>query len=286
MSIHRDSRGRATPGLRRIGLAAVLVMTGLVVVGLAVAGPQAVPPGSAANPLAAEVQRLIAEVRTLRAELAAARNEAASAKRDLEELRAFIDDHAQYGEDFKSYSAVKAIAERDDEREAAAEARARFEAERQRRRERLEAARAARSTTKPQNDPIGDAGFEHLGLGVHGGKMAFHYRTRGGGNSAFVDYHTTVGFYYRAGPRRSGEVDFSNMTISGSILNGTAETRNIGVAISFFDENGNQVGGEIIKVNNARPDVPYPFTSTVEMALNRPFDTSTTYVLYSDPVVE
>lgn len=74
------------------------------------------------------------------------------------------------------------------------------------------------------------------------------------------------------------------MTISGSVLNAAEEMRNIGIAVTFFDENGNQVGGEIIQINNARPDVPYPFTATIEMALNRPFDSSSTYVLYADPV--
>ena len=288
MSPHPDFCGRVVSRLRRIGLPAVLAVAVLALVGLAGAmqdgNVSEARTAGEANPLASQVQRLMAEVRTLRAELAAARSEAADAKRELEELRSFIEDHGQYGEDYKSYSAVKAIAERDDDRRAAAEARAKFEAERIRRRERLEAARAAREASKPDSDPVGSAGFEHVGLGVYGGKMAFHYRTRGG-SSAFVDYDTTVGFYYRAGPR-SRDVDFSSMTISGSILNGTREVRNIGVAISFFDENGNQVGGEIVKINNARPDVPYPFTSTIEMALNRPFDTSSTYVLYSDPVIE
>ena len=72
------------------------------------------------------------------------------------------------------------------------------------------------------------------------------------------------------------------MTISGSVLNAADEVRNVGVAITFFDENGNQVGSETIQINNARPNVPYPFTSTLTMALNRPFSSSTTYVLYAD----
>jgi hypothetical protein len=74
------------------------------------------------------------------------------------------------------------------------------------------------------------------------------------------------------------------MTISGSVLNAAPEARNIGVAITFFDESGNQVGSEIVQINNARPDVPYPFTSTVQMALCRAFSSSSTYVLYADPV--
>ena len=74
------------------------------------------------------------------------------------------------------------------------------------------------------------------------------------------------------------------MTISGSVLNAGNAPRDIGIAITFFDENGNQVGSEIVQINNARPNVPYPFTSKVDMALNRAFSTSSTYVLYADPV--
>ena len=46
------------------------------------------------------------------------------------------------------------------------------------------------------------------------------------------------------------------------------------------------MGGEIVQVNNARPDVPYPFTATLEMALDRPFSSSSTNVLYADPAGE
>ena len=76
------------------------------------------------------------------------------------------------------------------------------------------------------------------------------------------------------------------MTISGTVVNGSGKLRNIGVAITFFDESGIQVGGEIIKINNARPDVPYPFTTTLRMALNRPYSSSSSYVLYADQVVD
>ena len=85
---------------------------------------------------------------------------------------------------------------------------------------------------------------------------------------------------------RTTEIDYSSMTISGSILNALSDVRNIGIAVTFFDENDNQVGGEIIQINNARPDVPYPFTSTVAMALDRPFSSSSTYVLYADAIAE
>ena len=73
------------------------------------------------------------------------------------------------------------------------------------------------------------------------------------------------------------------MTISGSVMNAAEEVRDIGIALTFFDEAGSQVGGEIIQVNNARPQVPYPFTVPIAMALDRPFDSTSTYVLYADP---
>ena len=94
-----------------------------------------------------------------------------------------------------------------------------------------------------------------------------------------------MGHYVRLYPFAAGRaIDFTEMTISGSVLNASQEVRNIGVAVAFFDENGSQVGGEIIQINNARPDVPYPFTSAIAMALNRAFTSASTYVLYADPV--
>ena len=58
----------------------------------------------------------------------------------------------------------------------------------------------------------------------------------------------------------------------------------LGVAFTFFDENGNQVGAHIQEIRNARPNVPYPFTRKIDMALNRPFASHSTYVLYADTV--
>ena len=73
------------------------------------------------------------------------------------------------------------------------------------------------------------------------------------------------------------------MMVSGSVMSVSDQVRDIGIAVTFFDEAGTQVGSEIIQVNNARPEVPYPFTTTVAMALDRPFASTTTYVLYADP---
>lgn len=232
-----------------------------------------------------EVQRLMEEVRALRKDLAEARLQAGEAQREIEELRRFIRDHDEYGDDFQQYRAVKAIAEREARQRRAEAARRQREEERAARRARYEAARAQRQAEQAEQKRLeryADAGFSSLGLDVFVGQTAFSYNTIET-NPVRIDWDPLIGDYYRPyGPRT--RIDFSEMTISGSVLNAAEEMRNIGIAVTFFDENGNQVGGEIIQINNARPDVPYPFTATIEMALNRPFDSSSTYVLYADPV--
>jgi outer membrane murein-binding lipoprotein Lpp len=255
--------------------------------------PPAVKPAESADELPAdsvqllvnEVKRLMAEVSKLREELARARLEAAEANRELEEMRQFIHDHREYGDDFQQYQAIKAIAEREAQQRQAEIARQQREEERAARRARYEAAREQRQAEQAEKkrlDRYSEAGFASVGLDVFVGKTAFYYNTIET-SPARIDYDPLLGLYYRPhGPQT--KIDFSKMTISGSVLNAAEEVRNIGLAVTFFDENGNQVGGEIIQINNARPDVPYPFTSTIDMALNRPFDSSSTYVLYADPI--
>jgi hypothetical protein len=240
--------------------------------------------GDSLDDLLAEVSRMIGELRQLRKELAEARLDAAEARREAAELRQFIADHREYGDDFEQYQAVKAVTEREARQREAERNRARLEQQRTEQRERYEQAKAQREAEEAEQrrlERYADAGFAPLGLDVFGGRMAFSYQTVGT-NPIRVDYDITIGRYLRPLPPQR-QIDFSKMTISGSILNAAEQTRNVGVAIVFFDQRGNQVGSETIQVNNARPDVPYPFTSTIEMALNRPFDSSSTYVLYADP---
>ena len=78
------------------------------------------------------------------------------------------------------------------------------------------------------------------------------------------------------------EIDYTKMTISGSLLNGDATTRNIGVAFVFRDAHGNQIGQETVVIENARPDVPYPFTGELVMASDLPFASHTSWVLFAD----
>ena len=170
------------------------------------------------------------------------------------------------------------------------EAREQREAERAEEARKREEARAQRDREQAASNRLNsyrDKGFVSLGFDVFLANMAFNYPAINGGPPARIDWTFATGHYLRLYPQAPGwgsGIDFSTMTISGSVLNASKQVRNIGVAVTFFDERGSQVGSEIIQVNNARPNVPYPFTSTVDMALNRAFSSASTHVLYADPV--
>lgn len=283
-------------------IAARLALAGLLVAGgLALAGPapqtgddtaaehEQYEPLDPIDLLLEQIDALNETVEALRQELAQSRLETAEARSELDELRVFIDDHHEFGRDFEQYRAVKAAAERDARARRAEAAKAEREAAQERRTEQQRLAAAERAEQQAAQERIQryrDAGFAGIGHNVFAGQMAFYYGADAG-MPARIDWDPRTGNFLRLYPYLSGTViDYSTMTISGSILNATEETRNIGVAITFFDELGNQVGGEIVQVNNARPDVPYPFTATISMALNRPFASSSTHVLYADPAAE
>lgn len=244
------------------------------------------PPTSLTEALLLEIEVQKAEIANLRAELAQARLDASTAQRELDELRQFVLDHQRFGNDFQQYQSVKAVAEREaraKENEQARAQRAEEKAQRDAKRAEARAAAAARNADANRVATYRRMGFSQLGLDVYAGKMAFFYNTKESGGGTQVDYDTLIGTYLRPIPPRT-DIDYSKMTISGSVLNASDVVRNIGVAITFFDDSGNQVGHETIEVRNARPDVPYPFTSRIDMALNRPFASSSTYVLYADEV--
>lgn len=238
--------------------------------------------------LLAEIDRLHDVLDAQRLELAEVKLEAAAARRELEELRQFIRDNESLGRDFEQYQAVRAVAERDARRRRALEARQQRAAEKAQRAAQAEAARAQRERNQAEFERLKryrEAGLSPLGFDVYVGNMSFNYSAADGGVPARIDWDFRLGHYVRVYPFAGGrDIDYSAMTISGSVLNASEEARNIGVAVAFFDENGSQVGGEILQINNARPDVPYPFTSTITMALNRAFTSATAYVLYADPV--
>ena len=268
--------------------------------------PQQAPPSSAPKPEEQEVtveiqvpnsltEALLVEIATLkmqlsdtRAQLAQTRLDCDSAQRDLAELRQFVADHQRFGNDFQQYQAVKEAALKDAKARESAAARERRAIEKNQRDSERAAARSAADARNAESNRMGRykrMGFTPLGLDVFTGKMAFYYNTKEeGGTGALVDYNTIIGRYLQPGFPGQTVIDYSKMTISGSVLNASDTVRNLGVAITFFDESGNQVGHETVEIKNARPDVPYPFTSKIDMALNRAFDSSSTYVLYADEV--
>jgi multidrug efflux pump subunit AcrA (membrane-fusion protein) len=273
----------------------ILVCAGLVVVGSALAAPASSPASpddgkvlpislDVLESLLEQIEALEAEVSELRQRLAAAELEAAEHARDAAELRQFVNDHDQFGRDYTEYQAVRKAAERESRRQRAEEQRQQREADQAERRQRFEDALARRAAEDAEAERLARydrAGFAPLGLEVWMGRSGFAYHVTDG-SGAWVDYDPRIGRYFR--PLYGNRIDYSRMTISGSVLNSSTQTRNIGIAITFFDDNGNQVGATTVRVSNARPDVPYPFTETIEMALARPFDSSSQYVIYADPV--
>lgn len=234
-----------------------------------------------------ELNRLERELLAMREQLAKAQLEAQQANRELAELRQFIADDQNFAQDFAQYQAVKEVAERESRQRLAEESRQRNEQARTDRKARLQAARAQRDAERAENkreSAYREAGFSPIGNDVYVGEGAFYYQSHQNVPYRF-DYELGLGHYLRFYPP-TYELDYSSMTISGSVLNASEVIRNVGIAITFFDEYGNQVGGETVQINNARPNVPYPFTAEVSMALNRPFRSSTSYVLYADPVAE
>jgi hypothetical protein len=233
-----------------------------------------------------ELAMLREQVTQLRSQLASQTLRADSCQREVEELRQYIADHQQFGDDFSKYQAVKAEAEKEARRKELEAAKQQREQERAERAAKMQAARAQKAQQNAANSKIQKyrrMGFSPLGLDVFVSKMAFSYESKDGQQQTRIDYDPLIGTYLRP-IRTAPDTDYSKMTISGSVLNASDEIRNLGVAVTFFDDNGNQVGHEIVQINNARPDVPYPFTSKIEMALNRQFDSSSTYVLYADVV--
>ncbi len=249
--------------------------------------PTTVPTTAPLGPiemLLQEIEDQQVTVDAVRAALAESKLEAAGWRRELDEIRQFIQDHHEFGRDFEQYKAIKAIAQRDAQSRRLQEAREQRDtrqAERTTRQREFMERRAERDAELQRVQNFRDAGFSPLGFDVYLSNTAFNYQTHDGINARF-DWNPLTGRFLRVYPF-SNRIDFSSMTVSGSVMNTADEIRDIGIAVTFFDEAGSQVGGEIVQVNNARPQVPYPFTATIVMALDRPFTSASTYVLYADP---
>jgi hypothetical protein len=242
------------------------------------------PQNALIEQLLGEIAEMRKEVTAMREQLATANLEADLARRELAELEQFIKDNREYGDDFAQYQAIKEIAERDERIRRQQEARARREEEMARRRAQRDMASAqeeAIAAEQAEMERYQRAGFEPLGLDVYLGRTGFFYHSEQQ-TSSRIEYEPLLGTFLE--PVQTTYIDYSEMTISGSVLNTSEEVRNLGVAIAFFDRRGNQVGAATVQINNARPKVPYPFTSLVKMALDEPFASSSSWVLYADPV--
>ena len=226
-----------------------------------------------------ELVRKASAAARLRQELAVTRSELANLQRELDEMRQFILDHETFGSDYQEYQRIRSIAEHETKRRAARERRTRLDSERADRKEQYDQKKAEDEALRlqaMQQEHYAKSGFTNIGLDVYHGRSAYFYAPRDT-TQVPVSYQPTT-----QGSVANSEVDYSEMTISGSVLNAAANIRDIGVAFTFFDEHGNQVGAEIVQLKNARPNVPYPFTAKLQMALNRPFTSSSSYVLYAD----
>ncbi len=271
--------------------ARIIVMTlALLPASVAPAQPVTEPSAGPMHPIDALLQQiddLQNTVEALRNALAESKLEATAWQRERDELRRFIQDHHEFGSDFERYQAFQAASRREAQQQRAEEARAQRDARQAAKaaqRQEYLARRAERESELQRVEGFRKAGFSPLGFDVYISNSAFNYQAYDG-TPARYDYNfLTGGHFVRVYPHhRANLIDFSSMTISGSVMNAAEEVRDIGIAVTFFDEGGSQVGGEIVQVNNARPQVPYPFTVTVAMALDRPFDSTSTYVLYADP---
>jgi len=225
------------------------------------------------------------EVRSLRYRIADLEVRVAKMMAQLEEMQTFVLDHDRYGTDFSQYQQVRAQAQRDAQRRAALERQARRELERQKQQEaktQKEAEQQLGSPGKGLQKTLQTMNFGHIGQDVWRSRAAYHYEVVNSPGET-VSFRPSP-FGRTRVTEVQKELDWSSMTISGSLLNAAQETRNIGIAVAFFDEHGNQVGAETIVVKNARPGVPYPFTEKLHMAANKPFASETAWVLFSDAI--
>jgi hypothetical protein len=206
----------------------------------------------------------------------------------IEELRRFVEDHTRYGDNFASYRALMDETKKLTDAQIALK-RTTEKIERDRKREvarnKREDAVLARKNAKASSQRLEKLGFSAIGQDVYLSKSAYVYASR-----TVPDKQV----YYQPRLSLNGELqqmttiedreemDYSKMTISGSLLNAAKFTRNIGVAFVFRDEHGNQIGHETVVIENARADVPYPFTGELVMASSQPFTAMTSWVLFAD----
>ena len=227
-----------------------------------------------------------AELRAMRHRLADLELQLADLDAQIAEMQAFVLDHDRYGTDFSQYRLVRRQAEQEVRRRAALERRARRQLALQQKEQTKAARDAVKSVVsagKDLQETLRKMNFGLIGQDVWSSRSAYAY-ARIDKPSEAVNYNPSPFGRTRITTESRTELDWSKMTISGSVLNAAKSTCNIGIAFAFFDEHGNQVGAETVVVNNARSGVPYPFTQKLDMAATKPFASSTSWVLFADPI--
>ncbi|MBL1218469.1 MAG: hypothetical protein D8M59_13385 [Planctomycetes bacterium] len=230
-------------------------------------------------------QALLAEIEVLRQDVAMLKLEVAKIEKERDDLQQFIDDHDAYGTAFEQYTYFREMMAREARERHLAEVKARREEQRKTLRSRRQQTQAERLAQQSKEDEIRErhsklrkAGFTLVEDDVYVGQMGYAYKTT---KEKTIRYNPFFESYYLD---EDEQIEYSEMTVSGSLVHAGEQEYDIGVAIAFFDDQESQIGQTVVKVNGARPGVPYPFTSIVTMAANRPFRTYTAWVLYFDPI--
>ncbi len=245
---------------------------------------QAGAPPSSAQELEEMLNQLISERSALQQEVAKAQLDLSAALRRITELEQFIKDHDQYGVDFEKYLFYRERIEKEERAKRAADARAKREDAERKAREAREQKKAQRDVGKARDadlqarvDAIEKAGFTIIGDAVGIGQLTTFYQTT---SKEEIQYIPSIDFWY---VDRDKVVDYTHLRISGSIIQAERDTRDMSVAVVFYNRRGGQIGQTTVRIDGARPGVPYPFTANIDMADNAPFATFTSYVMYFEP---
>ncbi len=243
-------------------------------------------PGSLSSALFPILRERTIDAIQLRHRLQAMEQEFQHLQTQLRALQEFVEDHAQLGPDYQSYRAVieetrKLTASQQNLK------RQQERAERDRKREeariKREQAAAKVKQAKAATQRLQKLGFSTIGQDVWLSRSAYAYASTSVSEQMVYFQPTATGELAPVTTiENRSEIDYTRMTISGSLLNGASDTRNVGVAFVFRDAHGNQIGQETVVIENARPDVPYPFTGELIMASDQPFASHTSWVLFAD----
>lgn len=229
-------------------------------------------------------ERAQEQIQSLRAEAAQLRMELKQVSRERDELKQFIEDHDEYGSDFAKYTVFKTQQAQADLAKKAAAAKAKREAKKRRLQELRKKRMAAHTNTSKTGNPLSDrvqllqqAGYTPIGDSVLVGQMGYVYKTETQKEYRYSPYFEN---WYLD---ENETVDYRHLTLSGSIIHAAESTQDISFVIAFYDEHGGQIGQTTVRVDGARPGVPYPFTAEVVMAADEAFDNYTAWVLYAEP---